>query len=123
LVEQGKVKPEQKILIQGAGGGVGQVILQVAKALGAYVIGTASGDGTGRIKSLGADEVIDHKHQDFTRIVKDADIVIDMVGGEIQTKSFGVLKKGVVLIVRMSQLRAKCCRPFINPSDLMEQYL
>ena len=98
LVDQGKVQTGQKILVNGAAGGVGQVVVQIAKTLGLYVIGTASDDGVNLLASLGADEVIDYKHQDFTQIVTDADLVIDFVGGETQTKSFGVLKKGGSLL-------------------------
>lgn len=72
--------------------------LQIAKALGAYVIGTASGNGVELLASLDADEVIDYKNQDFTQIVTDVDLVIDFVGGETQTKSFAVLKKGGSLL-------------------------
>ena len=98
LVEQAKLQADQRILIQGAAGSVGQVFVQVAKILGAYVIGTASGEGIGLLKLLGAHETIDYKQQDFTQIVKDVDIVIDLVGGETQEKSFAVLKKGGLLL-------------------------
>jgi len=98
LVEGGQLKAGQKILIHGAAGGVGGVMVQMAKALGAYVIGTASGDGLALATSFGADEVIDHKTQDFTKLVKDADLVIDMAGGETQIKSFGVVKEGGLLL-------------------------
>jgi NADPH:quinone reductase-like Zn-dependent oxidoreductase len=98
LIKEARVQAGQKILIQGAAGGVGQVILQMGKALGLYVIGTASGKGTGLLESLGANEVIDYKNQDFSQLVKDADIVIDLVGGETQKKSFTVLKKGGLLL-------------------------
>jgi NADPH:quinone reductase-like Zn-dependent oxidoreductase len=98
LVEGGNVKAGQRVLIHGAAGGVGNVMVQMGKTLGAYVIGTASGGGVALAKSLGADEVIDYKTQDFTKIVKDADLVIDMVGGETQAKSFGVIKHGGLLL-------------------------
>ena len=94
LIEGGGLKPGQRVLIHGASGGVGSIMVQMAKALGAYVIGTASGDGLALAKSLGADEVIDYKTQDFTKLVKDVDLVIDLVGGETQTKSFEVVKEG-----------------------------
>ena len=94
LVEGAQLEAGQKILIHGAAGGVGSVMLQMAKALGAYVVGTASGAGIDSIKALGADEVINYKTQDFTQLVKDMDVVADLVGGETLTKSFGVLKKG-----------------------------
>ena len=98
LIENGDVKAGQRILIQGAAGGTGSTILQMAKALGAYVIGTASADGMNLAKSLGADEVINYKTQDFTTLVKDVDLIIDMVGGETQNRSFGCLKKGGKLL-------------------------
>jgi len=98
LVEGGDLKQGQRVLIHGAAGAVGGVMVQLAKALGAYVIGTASGKGLELAKSLGADEVIDYKNQDFTQLVKDVDLVIDLAGGETQAKSFVVVKKGGKLL-------------------------
>ena len=93
LVDNGDVKQGQRILIQGMTGGTGQVMLQMAKSLGLYVIGTTSTSGIELAKKLGTDEVIDYKTQDFIGLVKDVDIVIDLVGGETQVNSFKVLKK------------------------------
>lgn len=98
LIEHGDVKPGQRLLIQGIAGGTGAVILQLAKYLGLYVIGTASASGAELAKSLGADDVINYKTQDFTTLVNEVDLVIDMVGGETQEKSFGVLKRGGKLL-------------------------
>ncbi|MDE1191747.1 MAG: NADP-dependent oxidoreductase [Arachidicoccus sp.] len=98
LVEAGQLHSGQKILIHGASGGVGSIMVQMAKVLGAYVSGTTSGAELDRVKTLGADEIIDYMTQDFTAIVKDVDIVADLVGGETQTKSFEVLKKDGKLI-------------------------
>jgi len=98
LVQGGELKQGQRVLIHGAAGAVGGVMIQLAKALGAYVIGTASGRGLELAKSLGADEVIDYKNQDFTQLVKDVDLVIDLAGGETQAKSFAVVKKGGKLL-------------------------
>lgn len=98
LIENAKLVKGQKVLVHAAAGGTGMVVVQMAKALGAYVIGTASGEGIDLVKSFHADEVIDHKTQDFTELVKDADLVIDLVGGDTQTKSFEVLKKGGLLL-------------------------
>lgn len=94
LIENGEVKKGQRLFIQGITGGTGQVMLQMAKSLGLYVIGTASPSGIAVVKSLGADEVIDYKNEDFTSLVKDVDLVIDLVGGETQINSFRTLKKG-----------------------------
>ena len=98
LIESAQLQPGQKILIHGASGGVGSVMVQMAKILGAYVIVTASATDAGRLKLLGADEVIDYKTQDFTQLVKDVDVVADLVGGETQNKSFVVLKTGGKLL-------------------------
>ena len=98
LVENGQLSSGQKVLIHGAGGGVGTIALQMAKAIGAYVIGTASGKGLDLIKKLGADELIDYKSQDFSTLVSDVDVVVDLVGGETQAKSFEILKKGGKLL-------------------------
>jgi len=98
LVENGALKSGQRVLIQGAAGGVGLVMVQMAKALGAYVIATVNGEGQELVKSLGADEVIDNKTQDFTQTVKDIDLVADLVGGGIQARSFEVVKPGGQLL-------------------------
>jgi NADPH:quinone reductase-like Zn-dependent oxidoreductase len=98
LVEVGQIQAGQKVLIQGASGAVGSIMVQMAKALGAYVIGTASGIGVDMIKNLGADEAIDYKTQGFTGLVKDMDLVADLVGGETQIRSFDVLKRGGKLL-------------------------
>lgn len=90
----GNVKEGQRLFIQGITGGTGQVMLQMAKSLGLYVIGTTSTSGIELAKKLGADEVFDYKNEDFTSLVKDIDLVIDLVGGETQINSFRVLKKG-----------------------------
>jgi NADPH:quinone reductase-like Zn-dependent oxidoreductase len=98
LVEAGQLQAGQKILIHGAAGGVGSTMVQMAKAMGAYVIGTATGEGIDIARKLGADEVIDYKTQDFSQLVSGMYIVADLIGGETQNKSFEVLKKGGKLI-------------------------
>lgn len=98
LEEHIKLKGNQKILIHGGAGGIGSIAIQLAKYLGAYVATTISTNDMEFAKSLGADEVIDYKSQDFTEIIKDFDAVFDTVGGETTDKSFKVLKKGGVLV-------------------------
>lgn len=98
LVETAALQPGQKLLVHGAAGAVGSVMVQVAKAIGAYVIGTASARGVALVTSLGADEAIDYTSQDFSQLVSDVDVVIDTVGGETQKKSFAVVKKGGKLL-------------------------
>jgi len=98
LVNEGHVQTGQKVFVQGASGAVGAALIQLAKALGAYVIGTASGEGIAFIKNLGADEAIDYKTQDFTELVQDADLVIDCAGGPSQNSLFEVIKRGGALL-------------------------
>jgi NADPH:quinone reductase-like Zn-dependent oxidoreductase len=98
LFTEGKLEKDQKVLIQGGAGAVGGAMIQMAKAAGAYVIATASGEGVALAKSLGADEVIDYKLQDVTNIDKDVDLVADTAGGQSQEKLFQVLKAGGKLL-------------------------
>ena len=88
----------QKILIHAASGGVGSMAVQLAKAKGAYVIGTASGKNEQFVKDLGADEFVDYKNRKFEDEVKEVDVVFDTIGGETQERSFQVLKKGGFLV-------------------------
>ncbi len=98
FLEAAELKTGQRVLILGASGSVGSVLLQMAKALGAYVIGTASGAGIEKLKLEGADEVINYKTEAFFQLVKNIDVVADLVGGEMQTHSFQTLRKGGKLI-------------------------
>ncbi len=84
----------ETILIQGGAGGVAGFAIQLAKHLGARVISTTSAVNVDYVRGLGADEVIDYNAQDFTKVVKDCDVVFDTVGGEVAQKSFAVLKPG-----------------------------
>jgi NADPH:quinone reductase-like Zn-dependent oxidoreductase len=77
LFEYGKLQPGQRILIQGATGGVGSCAVQFAKAKGAYVIGVSSANDFDYLKSIGADEMIDYKTQKFEKLIKDVDIVLE----------------------------------------------
>lgn len=98
LVELGKIKAGDKVLIHAGAGGVGSFAIQFAKHFGAYVASTASGENGELIKSLGADQFINYKEEDFENSVHDFDLVFDTIGGETQDKSFHVLKKGGKII-------------------------
>lgn len=92
------LKNGETVLIHAGAGGVGGFAVQFAKMAGTRVIATASGDGLALARSLGADEVIDYRTQDFTALVTGVDVVLDLVGGETQLRSFGVLRKGGRLV-------------------------
>jgi len=88
------LKRGETILIQGGAGGVAGFAIQFAKYLGARVITTTSAANIDYVRGLGADEVIDYKAQDFTKVVRDCDAVFDTVGGDVALQSFTVLKAG-----------------------------
>ncbi|HEU4353838.1 MAG TPA: NADP-dependent oxidoreductase [Burkholderiales bacterium] len=94
LEETLKLKRGETILIHGGAGGVGGFAVGLAKHLGARVIATASATNHDYVRSLGADEVIDYRAEDFTRRVKDVDAVFDTAGGDVTTRSFSVLRSG-----------------------------
>ncbi|QHJ72132.1 NADP-dependent oxidoreductase [Planococcus halotolerans] len=98
LVEVAGIKEGDKVLIHAGAGGVGTHAIQIAKSFGAYVAATASDKNLELLQSLGADQVIDYKSEAFEEVVRDFDIVLDPLGGDIQSKSFGVLKKGGTLV-------------------------
>ncbi|MER5940517.1 MULTISPECIES: NADP-dependent oxidoreductase [unclassified Streptomyces] len=98
LTEHADVRPGQRVLIHAAAGGVGHVAVQIAKARGAYVIGTASAGKHDFLRGLGADELIDYRETDFTEAVKDVDVVLDTLGGETSVSSLRVLRPGGVVV-------------------------
>jgi NADPH:quinone reductase-like Zn-dependent oxidoreductase len=98
LFEIGSLRAGQSILIHGASGGVGSFAVQFAKGAGARVIGTTSTKNVGMVHSLGADQVIDYTLGDFRQSVSEMDMVYDLVGGETQSRSWEVLRKGGVLV-------------------------
>ncbi|WP_443728920.1 NADP-dependent oxidoreductase [Streptomyces anatolicus] len=98
LVETAGLRAGQRVLIHAAAGGVGHLAVQIARARGAYVIGTAREEKHAFLRGLGADEVVDYARVDFTEAISDVDIVLDGVGGEYGTRSLEVLRPGGHLV-------------------------
>lgn len=98
LLDEAKLQAGEKILIHAAAGGVGHFAVQMAKYLGAYVIGTASEANYDFVKELGADNFADYTKEKFEEVVKDADVVFDTVGGDNPLRSLSVLKEGGRLV-------------------------
>jgi NADPH:quinone reductase-like Zn-dependent oxidoreductase len=94
LVERGRVRPGQNVLIHAGAGGVGSIAIQLAKHLGASVATTASGSNADFVRELGADTVIDYRTQDFEQRLAGYDLVLDSLGGENLEKSLRVLGPG-----------------------------
>jgi NADPH:quinone reductase-like Zn-dependent oxidoreductase len=98
LFDHGELTEGQRVLIHGAGGGVGHFAVQLAHHRGAHVIGTASNAGVERARELGADEVIDYTSTRFEDVVAPVDLVFDTAGGERLRRSHAVLRPGGRLV-------------------------
>lgn len=92
LFDHGHLHSGQTVLIHGGSGGVGSFAIQLARWKNAKVLATGSGDHIEYLRKLGAHQVIDYKNTPFDCIVKDVDLVIDLVGGETQEHSFKIIK-------------------------------
>jgi NADPH:quinone reductase-like Zn-dependent oxidoreductase len=98
LIDTAKLSRGQTVLIHGGSGGVGSFAIQIAKAKGAKVIATASTPNQGLLKELGADVAIDYTKTKFEDVAKDVDVVLDSVGKDTLTRSYGVVKKGGYIV-------------------------
>lgn len=124
LIEVGALQPAQRVLIHAAAGGVGSLAVQLARWRGAHVIATCSAANRELVLSLGADEVIDYREQDFRELARDMDLVFDTLGGEVQERSWSVLKPGGLLVSvvqppsqsRAEELGLRAAFVFIQPS-------
>lgn len=94
LKERAKVRPGQKVFIPAGSGGIGTFAIQLAKYLGAKVGTTTSTNNVELVRSLGADEVIDYKKQEFEDVLRDYDVVLGTVRGDAIQKSLQILKPG-----------------------------
>lgn len=98
MIDVANIKPGHKVLIQAGAGGVGTFAIQLAKHLGAYVATTASKAKHELVRSLGADEVVDYRSQDFAQILRGYDMVFDTLGGDALIRSFDVLREGGIVV-------------------------
>jgi NADPH:quinone reductase-like Zn-dependent oxidoreductase len=103
LIDIGKIESGQTVLIHGGSGGVGSFAIQIAKARGARVIATASTVNQDLLKQLGADVAIDYTKQKFEEIVHDVNLVLDPVGRDTLARSYGVVKKGGIVVTIVSR--------------------
>lgn len=98
LVDTAGLRSGQRVLIHAAAGGVGHLAVQIAKARGAYVIGTASAGKHDLLRELGADELIDYRTTDFAEAVRDVDVVLDTMGGDHGERSLATMRPGGVIV-------------------------
>ncbi|KNB50598.1 NADP-dependent oxidoreductase [Streptomyces caatingaensis] len=111
LVDTARLEAGQRVLVHAAAGGVGHLAVQIAKARGAHVVGTASAPKHAVLRELGADELVDYRTEDFTAI-EPVDVVLDTLGGDTAVRSLDVLKPG-------GQLVSIAIRDF--PADLSDR--
>jgi NADPH:quinone reductase-like Zn-dependent oxidoreductase len=103
MIDHGGLKTGQRVLIHGGAGGVGHLAIQIAKAKGAWVATTCSGEDFDFVLGLGADQAIDYKTETFEDRLTDIDLVYDLIGGETQDRSFKVLKQDGALISTLQE--------------------
>lgn len=123
IVHHAKVQPDDTVLIHAASGGVGHFAVQIAKHLGAYVIGTSSAKNRDFVLGLGADRHLDYNTERFEETVSDVDFVLDTIGGNNIDRSLEVIRKQGTLISIPSgpneQVTEKACSKGINGSFML----
>jgi NADPH:quinone reductase-like Zn-dependent oxidoreductase len=112
LVDTARLAAGQRVLIHAAAGGVGHLATQIAKARGAYVIGTASSVKHEFLRRIGVDEPIDYRAVDVTEAVREVDVVLDTLGGATAIRSLATLRTGGILVTIL---------PPRSATDLAEQ--
>jgi len=107
LFDYGQLKAGERVLIHGAAGGVGHFAVQFAKNCGAYVVATARDEDRAALEKLGANEVIDYRAESFEDRVHDLDLVLDLVAGDVQARSWNVVREGGRIISTLQPPSAK----------------
>ncbi|MYW63712.1 zinc-binding dehydrogenase [Streptomyces sp. SID8379] len=127
LIDTGAVGPGRRVLVHAAAGGVGHIAVQIAKAEGAYVIGTARADKHRFLRDLGVDEPLDYTTTDFALTVRDIDVALDLIGGAYGPRTLATLRPGGLLasavlsdpgvIAEDGEARGvRCARVAVQPS-------
>ena len=98
IEDTARLQAGETILIQGGAGGVAGFAIQLARHLGSTVVTTTSAANADYVRSLGADRVVDYSAEDFTKTVSGCDVVFDTVGGDVQMRSYRVLRPGGRLV-------------------------
>ena len=103
MIDHGGLSEGQTVLIHGGAGGVGHFAVQIAKARGAQVVTTAGAEDAEMLRELGADRMIDYRSERFEDVAGEVDLVFDLIGGETQDRSWGVLKQGGTMVSTLEE--------------------
>jgi NADPH:quinone reductase-like Zn-dependent oxidoreductase len=110
LKERANLRPGQKVFVPAGAGGIGTFAIQLAKHFGAKVGTTTSTGNVERVSSLGADEVVDYKKQEFDKTLRSYDVVLGTIRGDAIEKSIGILKSGGKIVSLVGPLDAAFAR-------------
>jgi NADPH:quinone reductase-like Zn-dependent oxidoreductase len=98
MVQTGNVQPGMRVLVHAAAGGVGGLAVQIARLRGATVIATCSQRNVDFVRALGAQDVIAYDKTSFEDHVRDVDLVLDVIGGEVHARSYQTLRRGGTIV-------------------------
>jgi NADPH:quinone reductase-like Zn-dependent oxidoreductase len=94
LIETAKLQPGMRLLVHAGAGAIGGMAVQLARHLGAHVAATSRAENSAYVSELGANQAIAYDREDFASKLRDCDVVLDLIGGDVHRRSYAVLKKG-----------------------------
>ena len=118
-----RVKAGDRILIHAGSGGVGHFAIQIAKNIGATVVTTSSAKNRDFLLSLGADEHIDYRQQNFEEVLKDIDFVLDGMGGNVLENSLKVVKDGGTIVSLPTHVFPEELKAAAEPRDIKLEFV